>query len=123
MINIEIRTVPVMPRLFKHDKMEYPYLIYRAGRLEHRLKIPFPVHKKHMILAYQVQIILILGYDKIILMKKPHETVKYLVCSPLLCIYEQYSAVEELISGYSHAFLDIVAELFHAQHSLFVACC
>jgi hypothetical protein len=74
-----------------------------------------------MILADQIQIVLVLCDHEVVVMEIVDELIQNEMKPELFAVDQHHACVKEIVAGYAHNLLDIITELTALHHSLLMA--
>ena len=72
--------------------------LLRVVHLTEHFRIPLLLQPVHLIMADQIQVILILRHDKIIQMQQLHKLIQHMVLAELLTVDQQETCIKIVIS-------------------------
>ena len=111
----------VVPGLVEHDVVQDLGFLYGIGDLAEDLGVPSLVEEEDVVLAEQVEIVLVLGDDAVVDLQRLDEPVQDVALAEFVAVQKQDPRVEVEVAVEAQAFLDICSVLVHLDHGLLVA--
>ena len=120
--DISMRAGIIVPGLVEHDVMQDLCFLNRIGDDSEDFGIPSLVQKQHMVLAQQVQVVLVLCDNAVVDLKDLDEALQDIALAEGPAVDQKHACIEVKVSVQTEAFLDVSAVLVNLNHCLLVAC-
>ena len=112
----------IVPGLVEHDVMQDLCFLDRIGDDSEDLGVPSLVQKQHVVLAQQVQVVLVLCDDAVVDLKDLDEALQDVALAEGPAVDQEHSCIEVKVPVQAETFLDVSAVLVNLDHCLLVAC-